>query len=77
MSGSIGRATARGTPNAAIHGGGRVMRLLIHRPRSDQSAGRDAPQLPMGGSRGEMIMAIAVLVVLVLLVLGFIWQAMR
>ena len=53
------------------------MRLAIHRPKSDQSAGRDNPRLPMGGSRSEMVMAIAVLLALVLLVLGFIWQAVR
>jgi hypothetical protein len=29
----------------------------------------------MGGSRGEMIMTIAVFVILALLVMGFFWQA--
>jgi len=53
------------------------MRLAVHPRRGDQSAGRDERQLPMGGSTGEMIMALAVVVALVLLVLGFIWQAVR
>lgn len=47
----------------------------MFRTRKLAGQGLDAPELPMGGSRGEAIGAVVGLVILLLIGIGFWWQA--